>query len=94
LTCLLEIRIDLPSGTIALSLAVEMPKPDTARPYLGKAPFACAGRSLTNRSPPCINPTPPRRGGVPFRCREILRREYRQAAADERLPAREQGKAV
>jgi len=32
--------------------------------------------------------------GLPFGCRKILRRTCRQAAADECLPAREQGEAV
>src|SRR5829696_10137224 len=41
-----------------------------------------------------IGPLPPGADGLPFGCRKILRRTYRQAAADERLPEREQGEAV
>src|SRR5688572_15605724 len=41
-----------------------------------------------------IGPFPSGADGLPFGCRKILRRTYRQAAADERLPEREQGEAV
>src|SRR5205823_177110 len=41
-----------------------------------------------------IRPEPAGADGLPFGRRKILRRTYRQAAADERLPAREQGEAV
>src|SRR3954471_11167794 len=41
-----------------------------------------------------IGPLPPGADGLPFGCPKILRRTYRQAAADERLPESEQGEAV
>src|SRR5882757_328674 len=51
-----------------------------------------ARRRLAGAS--AIRPHSPGADGLPFGCRKILRRTCRQAAADECLPARQQGEAV
>src|SRR6478752_10183987 len=57
---------------------------------------SCRAAARCSRPARCraIRSIGPGANGLPRRCRQILRRTYRQAAADECLPAREQVEAL
>src|SRR5665647_1162067 len=67
--------IDLLKGTIHEKISIRYARP-AARGHIGRRP---------------IRAEPAGADGMPFGCRKILRRAYRQAAGDERVPARKQG---